>query len=214
MYKKNCRKEEKSCFFDRKLSMRRYIHLLCAVCSCALLFSCMTVPRGGKKCSRNLYDYGVKTPEQLTAFFLAHNGAKKRVDIYSLAQTYVAEGTMEHINSDAAFVQMCVETGWLKFGGLVTEDMHNYCGLGSMDAAHPGESFDTMQMGVRAHIQHLHAYATDVSVKLNNELVDPRYSWPHKARNAKTIAQLANTWAMDSEYGIKLERLLLILDDY
>ena len=200
--------------FIRKLSMKRFFYILTIACLSALMFSCMTAPRGGKKCSRALYDYGVKSPEQLTAFFLANNSKKSRADVYQLATYYVSEGAMEHINSDAAFVQMCVETGWLNFGGLVTEDMHNYCGLGSTDAAHPGERFATAQLGVRAHIQHLHAYATDVSVSLHNELIDPRYSWPHKARNAKTVADLANTWAMDSNYGVKLERLLSILDTY
>ncbi len=194
--------------------MKKCFYVLSIAIFSALLFSCMSSPRGGKKCSRNLYDYGVKSPEQLTAFFLDNNGAKSYAEVHEIARHYVSEGAMEHINSDAAFVQMCVETGWLKFGGLVTEDMHNYCGLGSTDAAHRGESFATTQMGVRAHIQHLHAYATDVSVKLNNEFIDPRYSWPHKARNAKTVADLANTWAMDNAYGVKLERLLVNLDRY
>lgn len=194
--------------------MKRIFYCLALICLSALLFSCMTSPRGGRKCSRALYDYGIKSPEQLTAFFLSHNNARDRSEIYRLATYYVTEGAVEHINSDAAFVQMCVETGWLKFGGLVTEDMYNFCGLGSTDAAHPGERFPTQQLGVRAHIQHLHAYATDVSVSLKNELIDPRYSWPHKARNAKTVAELANTWAMDDKYGEKLERLLVILDSY
>ncbi len=194
--------------------MKRKLYVLTIVCLSAVLFSCMTSPRGGKKCSRLLYDYGIKSPEQLTAFFFSHGGTKKRSEIYELATCYVAEGAMEHINSDAAFVQMCLETGWLEFGGLVTEDMHNFCGLGSTDANHPGERFATVQLGVRAHIQHLHAYATDVSVPLRNELIDPRYSWPHKARSAKTISELTNTWAIDDYYGDKLERLLSRLDSY
>ena len=33
-------------------------------------------------------------------------------------------------NSDVAFAQMCLETGFLRFGGLVTMDMNNFCGLG------------------------------------------------------------------------------------
>ena len=200
--------------FIRKWNMKRYFYTLTIIVVTVILFSCMSAPGGGKKCSRFLYDYGIKTPEQLTEFFLSHNSTKSRSEIYQLAVYYVTEGAVERINSDAAFVQMCVETGWLKFGGLVTEDMHNFCGLGSIDAAHPGERFATVQLGVRAHIQHLHAYATDVSVLLHNELIDPRYSWPHKARSAKTVSELTNTWAIDDHYGDKLERLLTLLDNY
>ena len=119
---------------------------------------------------------------------------------------------MEHINSDIAFAQMCLETGYLTFGNLVTPDMHNYCGLGAMDAAHPGERFATPQLGVRAHIQHLQAYATTADQPLNNALVDPRYNWVHKTKYIETIDQLAGTWAMDQDYGTKLENILLRME--
>jgi len=48
-----------------------------------------------------------------------------------LASFYVAEGDAVGINSDVAFIHMCLETGFLRFGNLVTPDMHNYCGLGA-----------------------------------------------------------------------------------
>ena len=103
--------------------MKRIFYCLALICLSVLLFSCMTSPRGGRKCSRALYDYGIKSPEQLTAFFLSHNNARDRSEIYRLATYYVT-------------------------------------------------------------------------------------------RNAKTVAELTNTWAMDDKYGEKLERLLVILDSY
>ena len=194
--------------------MKKIVFCLCTLTFLAFLFSCMTGRAEKKPCSRAIYDCGIKSPEQLTAFFLAHKTAASKSDILRLSRLYVQEGADEHINSDIAFVQMCLETGFLSFGNLVTADMHNYCGLGAMDAEHPGESFATEQLGVRAHIQHLHAYATTADVALKHELVDPRYSWPHKALFAASVYDLAGTWATDKGYGEKLNRLLTELDDF
>ena len=127
---------------------------------------------------------------------------------------YVSEGLAEGINSDIAFVQMCLETGFLTFGNLVTENMNNFCGLGAIDSANPGLWFPSAEIGVRAHIQHLQAYATTQSVSLKKELVDPRYSWVHKTKYAETIFDLAGQWATDPKYGEKLDSLLTKLEEY
>ncbi|MCR5724540.1 MAG: glucosaminidase domain-containing protein [Treponema sp.] len=203
------------------VSARSRLICACSVCACflsLLFFSCVSssVPKAeyGEICSRKLSFSGIKTPAQLTAFFASHNPEYPKKQIRKLAKLYVAEGKAERINSDAAFVQMCLETGFLRFGNLVTADMHNYCGLGAMDAEHRGERFKTAKLGVRAHIQHLHAYATDASVPLTNKLVDPRYSWVHKAKYAATVFDLAGQWATDPAYGEKLNKLLSELDAY
>ena len=130
------------------------------------------------------------------------------------AQYYIEEAAAEGINSDVAFAQMCLETGYLRFGGLVQPEFHNYCGLGAMDKDNPGCQFETMQMGVRAHIQHLQAYATTADVELKQELVDPRYSWVHKTKYIQTIFELTGTWAMDPEYGNKIDSILTAMEDY
>ena len=44
-------------------------------------------------------------------------------------------------------------------GGTVTPDQNNYCGLGTTSAYVKGAYFPSSQLGVRAHIQHLLAYA-------------------------------------------------------
>jgi len=103
-------------------------------------------------------------------------------------------------------------TGFLKFGGLVTADMHNYCGLGAIDKNNPGEIFPNEQMGVRAHIQHLHAYGSTATLK--NELVDRRYKYVQPRGKAPSIFELAGTWAADKLYGEKLETLLCQLEKF
>ncbi len=172
-----------------------------------LFTSCVTLaPR--QSVSRKIADSGIKSPEQLYAFFMTKNPSADKKQIMRMAGYYVEEAAAEGINSDVAFVQMCLETNYLRFGNLVSADMHNYCGLGAMDEEHRGEVFKTERLGVRAHIQHLHAYGTAEGNTLNNELIDKRYKWVRPRGKAPTVFELAGTWAMDKEYGVKLNRLL------
>jgi hypothetical protein len=121
------------------------------------------------------------------------------------AKIYIEEAAIEGVNHDVAFSQMCLETGFLSYGGLVTPDMNNFCGLGSIGPGQSGERFPTPEIGVRAQIQHLKAYATDEPLK--QTLVDPRRRWVRYG-SAPTIYALAGTWAADREYGRKLKTIL------
>lgn len=158
--------------------------------------------------SRRILDEGKQTPIQMAAFFLAQNPQEEESHILNFASLYIEEASTEGINWDVAFAQMCLETGFLRFGGLVQPEWHNYCGLGAMDAEHPGCIFESEQLGIRAHIQHLQAYATTEETKLVNELIDPRYSWVHKTKFIETIEGLTGTWATDPIYAEKLESIL------
>ena len=180
-----------------------------------LIFSCKTVPPAPQKIelSRSLLAQGQLTAPQLAAFFLSRNPDADKDHIIQFAQYYIEEAAAEGINSDAAFAQMCLETGFLKFGGLVQPEFHNYCGLGAMDADHPGEIFETEELGVRAHIQHLQAYATKEETQLHKELVDPRYNWVHKTKYIEDIFGLTGTWATDPLYGEKIDGLLTAMEN-
>lgn len=175
-----------------------------------LVFSCTTLPKQNKVSQAVPSIYidakGTKSPQQLFNFFISKNPNASYEKVMRLAEYYVTEGNSEGINSDVAFVQMCLETGFLKFGGLVTENMNNFCGLGSIDKNNPGNSFETELLGVRAHIQHLHAYGT--TRDLNKPLIDPRYKYVNPRGKAPTIQELTGTWAADKEYGAKLQSLL------
>lgn len=183
-----------------------YLFLFCLVS--AFLFSCKTVPLYNVQLSREITGPAYLNAKQLTNYFMSQNQNVSERQIFRLANYYIQEGRYEGINSDVAFAQMCLETGYLTFGNLVVPEMHNYCGLGAMDAEHPGEWFETEQLGVRAHIQHLHAYATTEDVKLNGTLVDKRYKWVRPRGKATDIYGLAKTWAMDPLYGEKLDAIL------
>jgi len=178
--------------------------------------SCVSKPKQPEplQLSRRILDQGQLTAPQLAAFFLSRNPDADSAHITEFAQYYIDEASAEGINSDAAFAQMCLETGFLKFGGLVQPEFHNYCGLGAMDAEHPGEQFETEELGVRAHIQHLQAYATTEDITLHKELVDPRYNWVHKTKYIETIFELTGTWATDPHYGEKIDGLLTAMSEF
>ena len=147
-------------------------------------------------------------------FFINESPEKNWQEIYDFAALYIEESAAENINSDFAFAQMCLETGFLRFGGLVQPEWHNYCGLGAISAEQPGCIFETEQLGVRAHIQHIQAYATTEEVTLNNELIDPRYSWVHKTKFAVTLGDLARSWATDPDYAKKIDNILMRMEAF
>jgi hypothetical protein len=147
----------------------------------------------------------------LSAFLLDVNGEADVEFVQELAASYVEEAGTEGVNHDIAFAQMCLETGYLRYGGLVTPDMNNFCGLGSTGPGVPGERFVTARLGVRAHIQHLKAYASADPVK--QELIDPRARWVRKG-SAPLIQNLAGTWAADQLYADKIGFILARLYEF
>ena len=109
---------------------------------------------------------------------------------------------------------MCLETNFLRYGNLVKKEWNNFCGLGAIDKNNPGLKFDTMRLGVRAHVQHLHAYATTSDILLKQELIDPRYKYVNPRGKSPDIFGLSGTWASDKQYSEKLERFLQALEQF
>lgn len=182
-----------------------------------LITSCSTTNTYGRATqglepSRLIMAQGIKTERQLASFFLDQNRQADAGQVRELAALYIEEGAYEGVNSNAAFVQMCLETGFLRFGNLVTADMYNYCGLGSIDINQRGVRFSSMREGVRAHIQHLQAYGS--TLPLNKSLVDPRYRYVSPRGKAPTVFALSGTWAADRGYGQKIDGLLSRLAAY
>jgi len=114
-----------------------------------------------------------------------------------LVSYYYEEGAREGIRPDVAFAQALKETGFFRYGGTVTSDQNNYCGLGTTSSQVKGAYFNSAQMGVRAQIQHLLAYA---STRLPNEpVVDPRYNLVRSSygeRTLKSWPELNGRWAV------------------
>lgn len=151
-----------------------------------------------------IYSQGLGSYESLYNFIMAGNPELEEAFVSRLVSAYINEARDEGVNWDIAFVQMCLETGYLKYGGLVKAEQNNFCGLGSFNG-NPGAYFPTIEEGVRAHIQHLKAYGS--YDKLNKELIDPRFHLV-KRGSAKDAKDLTGKWATDPQYGNKLVGLL------
>lgn len=147
---------------------------------------------------------GYTTEVQMLMFLKAYNerGLSNFPDI---ARLYLEEGVNEGISYDIAFAQMCVETDFLQFGGNTKSSQNNFGGLGTVGGNPEGASFPSRRIGVRAHIQHLKAYAN--AEPLREEVVDPRFHLVVRG-SAPAIEQLTGCWSADSHYS---DRILSIL---
>jgi len=148
---------------------------------------------------------GLILSEDKAAFLLNANPWAERNYVETLALIYTQEAAVEEVNHDVAFAQMCLETGFLGFGGDVKPGQNNFCGLGAIGNGEPGLSFPDPRTGVRAHIQHLKAYASDEPLK--QELVDPRFRYVRRG-SSPAIKGLAGTWAADRNYAEKINNIL------
>ncbi|MCK9220062.1 MAG: glucosaminidase domain-containing protein [Bacteroidales bacterium] len=152
-----------------------------------------------------IMDRGIKSPSTLISFMLDNNNNLDSAYLVRLIRTYIIESKREGVNHDVAVCQMCLETGFLRFTGSVSRFQNNFCGLGAINAYTAGDWFDSMEEGVRAHIQHLKAYAS--VDPLQSPPVDKRLEHVHRG-TVFTIYDLAGTWAADPDYGYKIDQLL------
>lgn len=153
---------------------------------------------------------GIRSEIFLTHFIRNYNSEITLVEASSIARIYIEESGMEGVNHDIAFSQMCLETGFLKFNGINKKDQNNFCGLGALNSETKGEYFQSPRIGIRAHIQHLKAYAGKSA--LNNQLVDNRFDLV-KRGEAPTVDKLTGKWATDKDYSSKINQLLTRLYD-
>lgn len=153
----------------------------------------------------------IATEEQCVKYLLQNNpNPQISVSPEELVRYYYEEATIEGVRPDAAFAQALKETGYFSYGGTVTPDQNNYCGLGTTSATIKGAYFATARLGVRAHIQHLLAYS---SVRPPREgVVDPRYSLVRSVYSTSTIDTwpgLNGRWAVPgNNYGQEILQIL------
>jgi len=109
----------------------------------------------------------VATADQMIAYIKKKNASVAQ-SVLDMIPLYLAEGKTEGIRGDIAFAQSCLETGnfmFKKSDTAVTLSQNNFCGMGVTSYGKKGNSFSTPQMGIRAQIQHLKAYANKESLK-------------------------------------------------
>lgn len=171
------------------------------------LAGCSTF-RGKSHQAIKIMDEGKAKPSSMARYLRKNNPEISRKEAKQFAQIYITESNTEGVNHDVAFVQMCHETNFLRYGGQVAEGQNNFAGIGATDDGARGASFETKAVGVRAQVQHLKAYASKKPLK--RKTVDPRFHLV-KRGTAKTIHDLTGKWASDPAYGYKLEEKIKAL---
>ena len=152
------------------------------------------------------------TAEQMRSYILAVNPSVPQ-SVLDMIPFYLSEGEAEGIRGDIAFAQSCLETGNFAFSGsAVTLDQNNFCGMGVTSNGMKGNAFDTAQLGIRAQIQHLKAYAN--SDPLMNGCIDPRFKYVSRG-SAEYVEWLGiqenpqgKGWAAGAGYGKKILNIL------
>ncbi|MEH1934862.1 MAG: N-acetylmuramoyl-L-alanine amidase [Nostoc sp.] len=145
------------------------------------------------------------TSEVQLQLFLKNNNENALVKFPDIPKLYREEAGIEGVNYDIAFCQMCVESGFLRFGGDIKPEQNNFAGLGAIGGGSEAASFASARIGVRAHIQHLKAYAS--LEPLVQEVVDPRFRFVTRGI-APLIDQLSGRWSADLDYGTKISAML------
>jgi hypothetical protein len=152
------------------------------------------------------------TAEQMEAYLKAKN-PKVAQSVLDMVPLYLSEGKAEGVRGDIAFAQSCLETGNFTFSGsAVTLSQNNFCGMGVTSNGVKGNSFGTPQLGIRAQVQHLKAYASTDALK--NACIDLRFKYVTRgcAEYVEWLGQKENPhgkgWAAGASYG---EKILAIL---
>lgn len=154
----------------------------------------------------------IATKEQMQAYIRAANPSVPQA-ILDMIPLYLSEGKAEGVRGDIAFAQSCLETGNFGYSGsAVTLDQNNFCGMGVTSNGMKGNSFDTPQLGIRAQVQHLKAYAS--SEALQNPCIDPRFKYVTRG-SAPYVEWLGiqenpqgKGWAAGAGYGAKILAIL------
>lgn len=148
----------------------------------------------------------VATQDQMVNYINKRNpNPKLNCTVKQLVHLYYFEAGREGIRPDIAICQAIKETGVWGYGGDVIPEQNNYCGLGTTGGGVKGAFFDTPQLGVRAHIQHLLSYASKRPPRV--EIVDPRYELIQKFRpqifgKLTKWTELNGVWAVPgNHYG-------------
>lgn len=134
--------------------------------------------------------------------------------IEQFAQIVYEEARAEGVRAEVVFAQCMLETGFLKYGGDVLPNQYNFAGIGATGAVH-GASFESVRVGIRAHVQHLKAYASLDG--LTQQCVDPRFNLVARgcAQYVEWLGMKENPkgygWASAKNYGPNIVNMVINL---
>jgi len=185
--------------------MKKSIFLIAIITNAFICYAQQTPPV-------HIMSMGNLPRSALVRFLLEKNTelSSRRDFVNYLATLYVMEANREGVNYEIAFAQMCYHTNYLKYGNdFVNVDMNNFGGLSSLFFERRGVTFNTLQLGIRAHIQHLKAYASEDPPK--EEVVDTRYYVIGDLfgfGSSPSVDDLTGKWSGSDDYGCKIKDIL------
>lgn len=144
----------------------------------------------------------------------ASKGAATIEDFCNQVMWYSA---IEGVNAEVVFTQICLETGYLRFGEGASDVkvwQCNFGGIGATGGGNPGNSFPSVGAGIHAQVRHLKLYASTDINQVPDDGVDPRRftSCLGKAPYVEWLSIPHNPygtgWAADEAYGRKLTDMI------
>ena len=155
------------------------------------------------------------TVTQMVSFLnskhISFNESLYGMTLQQFCQLYLDECSAEGVDVAVALCQSMLETGWLKYGGQVQASQLNFAGIKTADGS-AFQTFNSVQEGIRAQVQHLKAYAS--ADALVNTCVDPRFNLVRRG-TAPYVEWLCSTnnpngtgWTSDSGYSEKIVKFM------
>lgn len=155
---------------------------------------------------------------QANASYPGYYGGSDAPSLKKFCTIYYNECKAENIRVEVAFVQAMKETNFLRYTGDVDISQYNFAGIGATGGGAKGNSFSTVTLGIRAHIQHLKAYAN--SEPLTKTCVDPRFTYVSRG-TAPYVEWLGipdnpygKGWATAQNYGSSILQMIAKMKAY
>ena len=144
------------------------------------------------------------TAEELSAFITARSPSVWPLPVtrLELSHMYIDEAAAEGVRGDLLMIQAVMETGWFRFeSGLSEAKDYNFAGINACDSCRSASSFESVRMGVRAHVELVKAYADETLTSKNTAL-----PYAYKVENIPVrgccvmFSELGGYWASAHNY--------------
>ena len=167
--------------------------------------------------STNIVGQASAAKSQLVQIFTDRNPSQV-TRAQGLADLYIYWGNLFNIRYDIAWAQMCHETGFLGYTGIVPPDANNFAGIGATgqkdeNGNYVYNTFASEELGVIAHYIHLAWYSTPDHLDIRDSegdlycstKYDPRhFGTSHNYNGDGTLNCLNTRWAPSSTYTAKI----------
>lgn len=122
------------------------------------------------------------------------------------------QGVATGVNPVVLSAQCALETGWGRFGGAVSAEHNNTCGLKTRDADgdEPADhqTFPDLRTGAQAHAHHLMLYC---GLDVPSNTPDPRASFVRDSSlfgSVENVVDLSGKWTPDPNYGKSIKDIM------